>query len=60
MVMEDGGEITFTAGQIYKVESMHPIANPPFVRLKNDQGHIHILWAEHLRTYFGYDQEFNW
>lgn len=53
MVMQDGGEVAFSAGQAYRVSSMHPIADPPFVRVLDNQGHSHILTAEHLRGYFG-------
>lgn len=42
----------FTGGQVYRVESMHPIADPPFVRLRNDLGDIHEMEAEHLRKWF--------
>lgn len=53
LVMEGSGERTFTTGKTYLIESMHPIAEPPFVRVKNDQGESHALTAEDLRTYFG-------
>lgn len=52
LVMEDSGERAFTAGQSYRVDSMHPLANPAFVRVKDDQGVPHKLHAEHLRAYF--------
>lgn len=49
LVMIADGEVAFASGRTYKVESMHPIALPPYVRLKNDQGQLHTLWAQHLR-----------
>ncbi len=42
----------FTAGEIYVVESMHPIANPPFVGIHNDFGEVHQMCATHLRAWF--------
>lgn len=53
LVMEDSGERAFTSGQSYRVDSMHPLAHPAFVRVKDDQGVSHQLRAEDLRTYFG-------
>ena len=53
MLMEDSGDRAFTAGQSYRVDSMHPLAHPAFVRVKDDQGVSHKLHAEDLRTYFG-------
>ena len=52
LVMEGSGERAFTNGNTYLVESMHPIAEPPFVRVQNDQGDVHALTASDLRTYF--------
>lgn len=53
LVMADDGERAFTAGVAYRVKSMHPIANPAYVILVNDQGHDHKLYGEHVRQYFG-------
>lgn len=52
LVMDDTGEVAFTAGRSYRVESMHPIADPPFVRTLDNQGHLHALRAAELRDYF--------
>lgn len=52
VVMEDDGEVAFKAGLAYRVTSMHPIADPPFVRLTDEQGCSHVLEATHIRTYF--------
>lgn len=54
LLMEGSGERTFTNGKTYVIESMHPIVEPPFVRVRNDQGDIHALTAEDLRNYFGF------
>ena len=53
LVMEGTGEVAYTAGRSYRVESMHPIADPPFVRTLDNQGHSHALRAADLRDYFG-------
>jgi hypothetical protein len=53
LVMEESGEQAFTQGQNYRVESMHPIATPSYVRVIDDQGVSHLLEGEHLREYFG-------
>lgn len=50
--MEDTGEKVFTAGTVYRVQSMHPIATPTFVILLNDQGQPHQMRGEHLRQWF--------
>lgn len=47
-----GGEKVFTAGQCYEVQSMHPVADPPFVQLLNDQGEPHLMEDADLRAYF--------
>lgn len=52
LVMESTGEVAYTAGRRYSVESMHPIADPPFVRTLDDQGQSHALWAADLRACF--------
>lgn len=52
VVMEDGGEVAFTAGRRYRVQSVHPIANPPFIRVIDDQGEPHGLGAADLSKYF--------
>ena len=51
-VMEGTGEVAYTAGRSYKVESMHPIADPPFVKTLDNQGQSHALRAGDLRDYF--------
>lgn len=53
LVMEGTGEVAYTAGRSYRVESMHPIADPPFVRTLDNQGYSHALRAADLRDYFG-------
>jgi hypothetical protein len=53
LVMEGSAEVAFTAGRSYRVESMHPIADPPFVKTTNDQGQPHRLEAGDLRQFFG-------
>lgn len=53
LVMEGNGEVAFTAGRMYCVESMHPIADPPFVKAIDDQGEAHRLGADDLRQFFG-------
>ncbi|POA78683.1 hypothetical protein [Pseudomonas sp. DP16D-R1] len=53
LLMDDSGEQAFTQGQNYRVESMHPIARPAFVRVIDDQGEPHELDGDHLREYFG-------
>lgn len=42
----------FTADKVYVVDSMHPIANPPFVRIRNDFGEVHQMHAVALRRWF--------
>ena len=53
LVMEGTGEVAYTAGRSYRVESMHPIADPPFVKTLDNQGQSHALRAGDLRDYFG-------
>ncbi len=53
LVMEGSGEVAFSRGVSYRVVSMHPIADPPFVMLINDQRQRHRLQACDLRQYFG-------
>jgi hypothetical protein len=52
LLMEGSAERAFTAGHRYRVESMHPIASPAFVRMINDQGLSHSLEASHVREFF--------
>lgn len=53
VVMEDpAGVRAFTGGLTYSVETMHPVANPPFVTLRNDQHQQHRMNAEHLKKWF--------
>ena len=53
LAMEGSGEVAFTTGRSYRVQSMHPIAQPPFVKVINDQGQPHHLEAGDLRQFFG-------
>lgn len=52
LVMEGTGEVAYTAGRSYRVESMHPVADPPFVKTLDDQGQLHALRGADLRVYF--------
>jgi len=42
----------FTGGVEYRVESMHPVADPPFVEVRTDDGECTQLLAEHIRAWF--------
>ncbi|MCF6256183.1 MAG: hypothetical protein L3K25_07760 [Gammaproteobacteria bacterium] len=42
----------FTAGQEYIVDSMHPIAGSPFVKVRTNNGSITRLNAEHIKADF--------
>lgn len=53
LVMEDDKERAFTAGKAYRVKSMHPIADPAYVILVDDQGADHKMAGEHIREFFG-------
>ena len=53
LVMEDTNERSFTAGKTYRVKSMHPIAEPAYVVLVDDQGADHKMEGEHIREFFG-------
>lgn len=53
LVMVDDGGRAFTAGMTYRVKSMHPIAEPAYVVVVDDQGHDHKLNGDHVREYFG-------
>lgn len=50
-VMRDG-EVTFTEGLQYKVQSMHPLAEPAFVQMINDEGESHRMYGEQIRDFF--------
>lgn len=50
--MEDGGEVAFKAGIAYRVTSMHPIAETPYIKLTDEQGWAHRLEAGDVRKYF--------
>jgi hypothetical protein len=52
LVMDDSGVIAFTAGRSYRVQSTHPIAQPPLLRVVDDQGESHGLSAADLAEYF--------
>lgn len=57
LVMEDTYERSFTAGKTYRVKSMHPIAEPAYVVLVDDQGHDHKMAGEHIREFFGTEKK---
>lgn len=42
----------FTAGSEYRVESMQPISDPPFVKVRCDDGSTTKLMAGHIRADF--------
>ena len=42
----------FTRGHIYVVESMHPIAEPPYVQVRTNDGIATKLFAEHISEHF--------
>lgn len=42
----------FTAGAVYRVVRMHPVANPPCVVVLDDQGKENFLHGEHIRDWF--------
>lgn len=52
VVMTDDQSEAFTAGQVYVVDSIHPIAEPAYVRLTNNQGESHKMAGEHIRQFF--------
>lgn len=52
VAMKDDGTIAFTAGKKYAVVSMHPIAEPAFVSLLDDQGVSHKMTGDHVAEYF--------
>lgn len=54
VVMDHDQTEAFTAGKVYVVESMHPIAVPAYVRLTNNQGESHKMCGEHIRQHFTY------
>lgn len=54
VIMEEDKVESFTAGRSYVVESMHPIAEPSYVRLTNNQGETHKMTGEHIRQFFNY------
>lgn len=54
VVMTDDQTEAFTAGQVYRVQSMHPIADPAYVRLTNNQGESHKMAGEHIRQFFNH------
>ena len=56
LVMEDNKERAFTSGKRYRVKSMHPIADPSYVILVDDQGEDHKMTGEHIREFFGNDR----
>lgn len=52
VVMSDDQSVAFTAGQKYVVDSMHPIAEPAYIRLTNDRGEEHKMSGAHVGEYF--------
>lgn len=54
VVMEDDQAEAFTVGKSYAVASVHPIAEPSYVRLTNNQGESHKMTGEHIRQFFNY------
>lgn len=52
LIMADTDERAFTAGVIYTISTMHPIAEPAYVVVIDDQRHAHRLEAEDIREYF--------
>jgi hypothetical protein len=52
VVMADDQIEAFTVGRVYLVASMHPIAEPAYVRLTNNQGESHKMAGEHIRQFF--------
>lgn len=50
--MEGTDEVAFTEGIVYRVASMHPIADPAYVKLLDDQGQVHRMEGSDLREYF--------
>jgi len=52
LVMEDTHERSFTAGKQYRVKSMHPISEPAFLVMVDDQGHDHKMNGAHVREFF--------
>lgn len=52
MIMESNGDIAFEAGQLYRVSSMHPLADPPYIKVIDEQGCGHRLEANDVRNYF--------
>lgn len=49
--MEESGLRVFTAGKRYPVLSMHPLADPPFVKVRDDSGHENIIQADFLPNF---------
>lgn len=52
LCMEETQVQVFTEGKRYRVESMHPIAIPAYVKVIDDQGELHMLDGSHLREWF--------
>lgn len=57
LLMRETGERSFTAGKTYRVKSMHPLAETPYVILINDQGEDHRMEGRHVRWFFGGNYE---
>lgn len=53
LVMECNGLVAFTVGKTYEVVSMHPIAEPAFIRMLNDHSESHRLDGADVAEYFG-------
>ncbi|HDS1721652.1 hypothetical protein NPS53_09080 [Pseudomonas putida] len=52
-MLDDGiGDRLFTAGRLYSVSSMHPIAVPAYVQIVNDFGQPVVLDGSQLQQHF--------
>jgi len=49
--MEDSGEQVFTEGKLYPVISMHPLADPPFVKVRDDSGKENFIQPDFLQNF---------
>lgn len=52
LIMVDTDERAFTAGITYTVSTMHPIAEPAYVVVIDDQRQAHRLEAADIREFF--------
>lgn len=49
--MEGSGEQIFTEGKRYPVNSMHPLADPPFVKVRDDSGNENMIQPDFLKNF---------